>query len=88
VNRGAGRRDIFLTDEHKDKFLEIVSHAVRIFGIELHAYCLMSNHYHLLVKTPRGNLSEAMRHINGVYTKILMLLKKPMDHCFEGATRQ
>ena len=67
MNRGSGRCDIFLTDGHRNKFLEIVSCAVDIFGIELHAYCLMNNHYHLLVKTPRGNLSRAMRHIHGVY---------------------
>jgi putative transposase len=39
------------------------------FGVEVHAYCLMNNHYHLLLQTPRGNLSRALRHLNGVYTQ-------------------
>jgi putative transposase len=69
MNRGAGKQDIFKTDNHRMKFLEVVAQTVKLFGVEIHAYCLMKNHYHLLIKTPRGNLSRAMRHINGVYTQ-------------------
>lgn len=50
-------------------FLETVAEVCERFGIEIHAYCLMSNHYHLLIKTPCPNLWRAMRHINGVYTQ-------------------
>ena len=69
MNSGVGRRDIFKTDKQRKIFLNVVGKAVKVFGAEVHAYCLMSNHYHLLVKTPRGNLSQVMRHINGVYTQ-------------------
>ena len=69
MNRGINRREIYSGDEHRNAFLGIISQASCIFGIEILAWCLMKNHYHLLIKTPRGNLSRAMRHINGVYTQ-------------------
>ena len=40
-----------------------------MFDVEIHGYCLIDNHYHLLVRTPRGGLQRAMRHLNGVYTQ-------------------
>ena len=40
-----------------------------MYGVRVAAYCLMSNHYHLLLQTPSGNLSRVMRHVNGVYTQ-------------------
>lgn len=52
-------------------FLAILGEAVERFGTEIHAYSLMPNHYHLLVRTPLGNLSQCMRHINGTYTQWL-----------------
>ena len=69
MNRGAGRRDIYHSEQDYYMFLELLSDANRRFGIEIHCYCLMSNHYHLLIKTPNANLGRAMRHINGVYTQ-------------------
>ena len=69
MNRGAGRCDIFHDVLDREQFLSIVYDAHKQFGIEIHAYCLMDNHYHLLIKTPRANLGRAMRHINGVYTQ-------------------
>ena len=84
MNRGAGRQDIFKTDKHRRKFLEIVAQAVKLFGVEIHAYCLMNNHYHLLIKTPRGNLSRIMRHINGVYTQYYNLDEMTDGQLFRG----
>lgn len=69
MNRGAGYQPIYKTNKHRYLFLEILTQASELFGIEIHGYCLMDNHYHLLIKTPRANLSRAMRHINGVYTQ-------------------
>jgi len=69
MNRGASRKNIFKTDQHRHFFLDALSEASTLFGAEIHAYCLMGNHYHLLIKTPRGNLSRIMRHVNGVYTQ-------------------
>lgn len=69
MNRGAGKKYIYRTRLHREIFIKLLEEAHRIFGIEIHAYCLMTNHYHLLVKTPLGNLARTMRHINGVYTQ-------------------
>ena len=69
MNRGRARQDVFADDTDHETFLETVGEAVERFGAEIHAYCLMPNHYHLLVRTPRGNLGRVMRHIDGLYTQ-------------------
>ncbi len=68
MNRGAGRKPIFHNEQFYNLFLELLANLKRSFGVEIHAYCLMGNHYHLLLKTPHANLSKAMKHLNGVYT--------------------
>ena len=60
MNRGAGRRDIFLDDGHRERFLDLLGELLERFGVETHAYCLMDNHYHLLLHTPEANLSRAI----------------------------
>lgn len=50
-------------------FIEVLKETASLWNINVTAYCLMPNHYHLLLKTPEGNLSRSMRHINGVYTQ-------------------
>jgi putative transposase len=67
--RGIAGQDIFLGNKDRSLFLKSLSDAVERHHVLLHAYCLMSNHYHLLLETPDGNLSRAMRHINGTYTQ-------------------
>ena len=69
MNRGANKRPIYAFDFHRHMFLETIKEAQQMFNIVIHAYCLMGNHYHLLISTPDANLPEAMRHINGVYTQ-------------------
>lgn len=69
MNRGRRREEIFLTWEDYDNFIKILQEASRNWNIKISAYCLMPNHYHLLVNTPDGNISRGMRHINGVYTQ-------------------
>jgi putative transposase len=69
MNRGANRQEIFKSNSDRNLFLSILSEISDRFNIEIHAFCLMGNHYHLLVKTPHGNLSRAMRHLDGVYTQ-------------------
>lgn len=68
MNRGARRAPIFTHDADCVRFLSIVGDVVERHGIEVHAYSLMPNHYHLLVRTPSANLSRCMRHLNGTYT--------------------
>jgi len=61
TSRGDGREAIFLDDEDKVLFLGVFAEAVRDFHWAVHAYCLMDNHYPLLVETADGNLSKGMR---------------------------
>ena len=69
MNRGAGRKKIFNATPHYELFLTLLEEVSERFGAEIHAYCLMGNHYHLLLHTPEGNLQRSMRHLNGVYTQ-------------------
>jgi putative transposase len=69
MNRGAGCQTIFQADAYRQLFLTLLGEITDSFGVELHAYCLMDNHYHLLMHTPRANLSVAMRHLQGLYTQ-------------------
>ena len=69
MNRGAARCWIFNNDDQRHYFLGLLSDVYSRFGAEIHAYCLMGNHYHLMIRTPGANLQRVMRHINGVYTQ-------------------
>ncbi|MBI4669620.1 MAG: transposase [Elusimicrobia bacterium] len=69
INRGANRQNIFLSDQDRQRFLEILEECHELWGLECACFCLMENHYHLLVRTPRGSLSRIMRHLAGVYTQ-------------------
>jgi REP element-mobilizing transposase RayT len=66
--RGNEQKDIFKSRRDREKFLTYLESSVTRYGAIIHAYCLMDNHYHLLLETPEGNLPEVMRHINGAYT--------------------
>jgi REP element-mobilizing transposase RayT len=69
--RGDGREAIFLDDEDRRSFLDRLGREVIQQGWRLYAFCLMGNHYHLLVETPEANLLRGMRRLNGVYTQRL-----------------
>ena len=84
MNRGRGRQWKFPNPDFCSDFLTGIDESHKRFGIEIHAYCLMGNHYHLLVMTPRGNLSRAMRHIDGVYTQRHSRRKKTDGSLFRG----
>ena len=84
MNRGRGRQSIFHSEAYYQTFLETIKEASSRFGMEVHAYCLMGNHYHLLIKTPLGNLSRCMRHVNGVYTQRYNRLKNTDGPLFRG----
>jgi len=68
MNRGACRKPVFHTNQDRTTFLNLLGEITQIYNIEIHAFCLMSNHYHLLLHTPEGNLADAMKHLNSVYT--------------------
>lgn len=84
MNRGLGRRKIYLTSEDRKHFLSILIEGVETFRIEVHAYSLMDNHYHLLIHTPEMGLARAMRHINGVYTQKFNQIHRTDGPLFKG----
>src|SRR3990167_3519219 len=84
MNRGAGRKNIFNKKAHRLIFLELLEECHRMFNIKIYAYCLMDNHYHLLLSTPDANLSRAMRHLNGVYTQRYNRMSKTDGPLFKG----
>ena len=69
MNRGAGRCDTFLDDRDRIEFGRVLGRAAERFGVEVHVYCLMSNHFHLLVRCPDGRLSEFMQFLGSRYTR-------------------
>lgn len=71
LNRGRRKEPIFFCDADRRYFLKLLGEATQLYALEVHAYSLMPNHYHLLICTPRANLSRIMRHINAVYTQFI-----------------
>ena len=69
MNRGRRYDTIFEDKKDYLVFLELLQETIEIFHINISAFCLMQNHYHLLIQTPEANISRSMRHINGVYTQ-------------------
>lgn len=69
MNRGRRGERIFESNDDYERFLGVMREAVELFALRVSAFCLMPNHYHLLVQTPDANIDRCMRHINGVYTQ-------------------
>jgi REP element-mobilizing transposase RayT len=67
MSRGNAKGLIFLDEQDFARFLEILSATLSRFGVICYAFCLMPNHYHLVLMTPAPNLSAAIKHLNGVY---------------------
>ena len=84
TSRGNARADIFDDSVDRQTFLLLLESVVNRFNWICHAYCLMDNHYHLLIETPDGNLSIGMRHLNGVYTQSFNRRHKRVGHVFQG----
>ena len=84
TSRGNAGARIFFDDRDRARFLAVLEQAVERSGWVCHAYCLMPNHYHLLIETPRANLSWGMRHLNGVYTQATNRRHKRSGHLFQG----
>jgi len=82
--RGNTRSRIFCESEDKIKFLDYLQKAHEKYKIVIHAYCLMNNHYHLLIQTPSGNLSRAMHSINTGYTNYYNHAHNRTGHLFSG----
>jgi REP element-mobilizing transposase RayT len=84
TSRGDRREPIAKDDEDRALFLEVVGEATRRFDARVWAYCLMGNHYHLVLRTRKANLSRLMRQINGVYTQRFNRRHALSGHLFQG----
>ena len=84
TSRGDGREDIYRGDGDRRLFLDLLSDTCERFNWWGHAYCLMTNHYHLLVETPDANLAKGMRQLNGVYTQRFNDVHRRCGHVFQG----
>jgi REP element-mobilizing transposase RayT len=84
TSRGDGREAIFLADGDRRLFLDVLAGVWNRFNWAVHAYCLMTNHYHVLVETPGANLSKGMRQLNGVYTQRFNRTYSRSGHVFQG----
>ena len=82
--RGNARQKIFLDEEDRRCFLEFLGKEVEQQGWLLYAYCLMDNHYHLLLETPEPNLVAGMRRLNGVYTQAFNRRHRRIGHLLQG----
>jgi len=84
LSRGNGRQDIFLSDDDRHLFLGLLEELSERFNIEVYAYVMMSNHYHLLLKTLDANLSRAMQWFGTSFTRKFNLNNNNSGHLFQG----
>ncbi|MFW2440137.1 MAG: REP-associated tyrosine transposase [Arenicellales bacterium] len=84
TSRGDGQEDIYLDDSDRRIYIEVLKEVCTRFNWVVHAYCLMTNHYHILIETPESNLAKGMRHLNGVYTQRFNKKNKRVGHVFQG----
>jgi len=84
TSRGNERKALFRDGQDRESFLHTLDHVINRYHWLCHAYCLMNNHYHLLVETPDGNLSKGMRQLNGVYTQVFNRRHRRAGHLFQG----
>ncbi len=82
--RGNARQNIYQDNKDRKGFLEILQESQNIYSIKIFSYVLMSNHYHLLIETPKGNISDYMRHLNIRYTSHYNRRHKKVGHLFQG----
>ena len=84
TSRGNARKPIFKDEEDRKIFLRLLDRVNQRFHWLCHAYCLMDNHYHLVIETPEGNLTKGMRQLNGVYTQAFNRQHHRVGHLFQG----
>ncbi len=84
TSRGDRREDIFEDDDDRLQWLANLGKVCSRFNWRIHAYCLMDNHYHLVVETADANLSKGMRQLNGVYTQYFNRRHNRVGHVFQG----
>lgn len=84
INRGVERRNVFLEDKDFEKFIELLQFIKNKFKLKVHSFCLMTNHYHLLIETLSDNISDAMRYINSMYSSWFNKKYRRSGHLWQG----
>lgn len=84
TSRGNARGKIYKDNKDREIFLETLGSVIKRYNWICHAYCLMDNHYHLMIETPEPNLSKGMRQLNGVYTQAYNRRHNETGHIFQG----
>ena len=84
TSRGDGREDLYLSDADRQAWLDVFATVCKRFNWVCHAWCQMTNHYHILVETPEANLAQGMRQLNGVYTQRFNRAHARVGHVFQG----
>jgi putative transposase len=84
TSRGNQGMEVFGDDDDRLAFLRTLQATACRFNWICHSYCLMGNHYHLVIETPDGNLSKGMRQVNGVHTQYVNRRRKNGGHLFQG----
>jgi putative transposase len=84
TSRGNEKNAIFRGEEDRRNFLDTLQKVNERYNWICHAYCLMNNHYHMIIETPDGNLSKGMRQLNGVYTQLFNRRHRRVGHVFQG----
>ena len=85
--RGNEQKPVFKSKRDREKFIEYLQSASERYNAVIHVYCLMDNHYHLMLETPSGNLPRIMLHINGAYTNYFNVKRGRAGHLFQGRYR-
>ena len=84
TSRGNERRDIFRDNKDRKRFLQVLEESIARFRVEVHCYVLMSNHFHLVLKTLEANLSRFMHRLNVTYTTCFNLRHRRVGHLYQG----
>ena len=84
TSRGDGREDIYRNDNDRGAWLDVLRQVCDRFNWRVHAWCQMTNHYHVVVETPEANLAQGMRQFNGVYTQFVNRSHGRVGHVFQG----
>lgn len=84
IQRGNERKDIFISEQDRIKFYEYLSTLYTRYKVHIHTYCLMNNHYHLILETKNANLTKAMHYLNTSYTVYFNVKRKRSGHLFQG----
>jgi putative transposase len=84
IQRGNERKNIFISDYDRIKFFEYLAVIHIRYKVHIHTYCLMNNHYHLILETKNANLTKAMHYLNTSYTVYFNVKRKRSGHLFQG----